>query len=261
MENFNINRVLLLIKKDVLENIKIILLGYFAVIGAVILFLIIDADKINAHLWLNFNQIYQMSLAFVAIVIAGMSFTNFRTKELSISYLTLPASNIEKTVSQIILITFGTIISYTIVFYISHFLFIAIGKAFYTIKIGNFNPFYYENIVYINKIIIAQSIFIAGASYFKKVPVFKTGVVLFGLWILIFGLFAYLMHFTFENLPNNVGVIANSGISNTHLNIGAKNIIETSNLLSGQILEIFLTYFLAPIFWIITYFNVKEKEI
>ena len=261
MENFNINRVFLLMRKDVLENFKTILLGYVSVIGVVLFFLLIDAQETNAHLWLGFNQMFQMSIAFVGIVVAGMAFTNFRTKELTTSYLTLPASNIEKAISQIILVTFGTIISYTIVFYISHFLFIAIGKAFYTIEIGFFNPFDYENIKNINRLIIAQSIFIAGASYFKKAPVFKTSAVIFILWMIIFGLFAYLFHFTFENLPNNVGVIANFSTSNTHLNIGAKNIIQTKDLWSGQILDIFFTYLLAPIFWTITYFNVKEKEV
>ena len=248
-------------KKDLLENFKTILLGYVSVIGVVLFLLLIDAQKVNAHLWLNFNQIFQMSITFVGIVIAGMAFTNFRTKELTTSYLTLPASNIEKTISQIILVTFGTIISYTIVFYISHFLFIAIGNAFYTIEIGFFNPFDYENIQYIYRLIIAQSLFIAGASYFKKAPIFKTGAVVFILWMVILGTFSYLVHFTLNNLPEYIGIRANLGLSTSDINYNSPNIIETSKLWSGQIFEFFLTYLLAPIFWTITYFNVKEKEV
>ena len=248
-------------KKDALENLKTISLGYISVIGVVLFILLIDAPKATTHLWLDFNQAFQTSLAFVAIVVAGNAFTNFRTKELTTSYLTLPASNIEKTISQIILVTFGTIISYTFVFFISHFLFIAIGKAFYTMEIGFFNPFDYDNIQYINKLIVAQSIFIAGASYFKKAPIFKTSGVVFIIWMLILGLFAYLMHFTLENLPANVGLFAEFGFSNSYINGNAQNVIKTADLWSGQILEIFLTYLLVPIFWTITYFNVKEKEV
>ena len=248
-------------KKDVLENLKTILLGYVSVIGVVLFFLLIDAQKTNAHLWLGFNQIFQTSIAFVGIVVAGMAFTNFRTKELSSSYLTLPASNIEKTISQIILVTFGTIISYTVVFYISHFLFIAIGKAFYTMEIQYFNPFDYENIRYIKSIIIAQSVFIAGASYFKKAPIFKTSAVVFVLWMILLGIFSYLMINTIENLPNNIGLKVDLGISKSNINYNSHYIIQTTDLWSGQILEIFFTYLLAPIFWTITYFNVKEKEV
>ena len=202
-----------------------------------------------------------MSIAFVGIAIAGMAFSNFRTKENTTSYLTLPASNIEKTISQIILVTFGTIISYTAVFFISQFLFIAIGKAFYTMEIGFFNPFAHENIESINLLIIAQSVFIAGASYFKKQAIFKTGAVVFIFWMVTFGLFGYLMHFTLDNLPVDVGLITEFGVSNTHINANAPNIVNSSELWSGQLLSIFFTYLLAPILWIATYFNVKEKEV
>jgi hypothetical protein len=248
-------------KKDVLENYKVVLLGYIAVIGIVLFFLLIDAQKVNAHLWTNFNQIYKISMSFVGILFAGMAFTNFRTKESSINYLTLPASNIEKTISQIILFSFGTMITYTIVFFISQFLFIAIGKAFYTIEIGFFNPFAKENIENVNLLIIAQSVFIAGASYFKKQVIFKTVAIIFILWLVIFGVFAYLMSFTLNNLPNNVGLFAEFGFSNSYINGNAQNIIKTKDLWTGRILEIFFTYLFVPILWVATYYNVKEKEV
>jgi len=261
MENINLNRVFLLMKKDVLENIKAISIAYISVIGIVLFILLMDAQKINAHLWIDFNQIFQMSMMFVGVSIAGMAFTNFRTKELTTTYLTLPASNLEKTISQILLVTFGTIISYTFVFFISQFLFIAIGKVFYTMEIGFFNPFAKENVENVYFLIIAQSIFILGASYFKKQAIFKTGVVLFILGFVYFGLWGYLISLNLDNLPPNVGVIADFGMSNTHINGHAPNTIYSRELWSGRILEIFFTYLLLPILWIATYFNVKEKEV
>lgn len=261
MENFNINRLYLLMKKDILENYKNILLAYFSVIGLVLIFLIIDASKTNAHLWVDFNNMFQLSILFVGVSIAGLSFTNFRTKELTTSYLTLPATNIEKVASQIILASFGVIISYTIVFYISHFLFIGIGEMFYTIEIGTFNPFDASNIKTIKGLIIAQSVFIAGASYFNKLAVFKTGGTVFIIWLVFFIVSSLLLNSTIENIPSNIGLNIDFGISKSNINISAANIIESKDLWAGSILRIFFTYLLAPIFWTITYFNVKEKEV
>ena len=248
-------------KKEALENIKMVSFGYLITIGLVLFILLIDADKASSHLWLNFNQIFQISIFVVGVIIAGLSFTSFRTKELSISYLTLPASNLEKLVSQLLIVTIGVMISYTLVFFISQFLFIAIGKAFYTIEIGFFNPFDIENLQNIGILIIGQSMFMAGASFFRKNAIIKSGVFIFILWMILFGIFGYLMSTTISNLPNNVGLIADFGISNTHINYNALNIIETKYLLTSQILSVFFNYLLFPILMVITYFNIKEKEV
>jgi|GEM_PF-5411155 len=140
MKNLNLNRLFLLIKKEYIENIKLVLIGYIAVIGFIFAILLLNSIY-DGELWLYFNGIYNSTIVLVGIVFAGISFADFRTKERAISYLTLPATHLEKILSQILLSTFGFVISYTLVFYLSYLMFYVIGKMFFTFPIGGFNPF------------------------------------------------------------------------------------------------------------------------
>ena len=51
---------------------------------------------------------------------------------------------------------------------------------------------------------------------------------------------------TIENLPNNIGLKVDLGISKSNINYNSHYIIQTADLWSGQILEIFFTY-LSPV--------------
>jgi hypothetical protein len=97
-------------------------------------------------------------------------------------------------------------------------------------------------------------LFLAGASTFKRVPVFFTGLYIFIfsiVFMIIAGIMAYYLSKSFD-APGN-GSIMFSSVNSDNITI--------DSLWTGKIFEIFFTYLLAPIFWAITYFNVREKEV
>jgi hypothetical protein len=258
MKNLNLNRLFLLIKKEYIENIKLVLIGYIAVIGFIFAILLLNSIY-DGELWLYFNGIYNSTIVLVGIVFAGISFADFRTKERAISYLTLPATHLEKILSQILLSTFGFVISYTLVFYLSYLMFYVIGKMFFTFPIGGFNPFTLDTYNAISALIIIQSLYLAGASFFKKIPVFFTSLYIFVFSLILLLVVGVLVHLLTNQIPQYVGLQSEDMefVFNTQ---GPKN-ISKDDFWSGKIISIFFHYLLAPIFWLITYFNLKEKEV
>lgn len=253
MKNFCIKRIFLLIQKEVLENLKIVGIGFASIIGFIFAILMISGYN-GGLMWHYFNEIFNTTLLLGGIAIAGMAFSDFRGKERTITYLTLPASHIEKSFTQLLLTSVGFVISYTVVFYISYLMFLSLGKMLFTFDIGTFNPFNeatYKTIFYL---VIVQSLFLAGASIFKRVPVFFTGLYMFIfsiVFMIIAGIMAYYLSKSFD-APGN-GSIVFSSVNSDNITI--------DSLWTGKIFEIFFMYLLAPVFWAITYFNVKEKEV
>jgi hypothetical protein len=68
-----------------------------------------------------------------------------------------------------------------------------------------------------------------------------------------------LVHLLTNQIPQYVGLQSEDMefVFNTQ---GPKN-ISIDDFWSGKIISIFFHYLLAPIFWLITYFNLKEKEV
>jgi len=253
MKNFCIKRIILLIKKEFFENLKIVGIGFASIIGLIFVILMISGYN-GGLMWQHFNEIFNTTLLLGGIAIAGMAFADFRGKERTITYLTLPASHVEKSFTQLFLTSVGFVISFTAVFYISYLMFLGLGKMLFTFDIGTFNPFNEATYKIVFNLIVIQSLFLAGASYFKKVPVFFTGlyIFIFGLiFMSIVGVMAYYLSKSFA-IPGNGSIMFSS--------VNANN-ITIDKLWTGKIIDIFLTYLLAPIFWAITYFNVKEKEV
>lgn len=243
-------------KKEIFENVKFVAISYGAIIGFILAFLLINTSQNTDAIWLHFNEIFNFTLFVIGIALSGMAFTNFRSKERTISFLTMPASHLEKTLTQLLLTSVGVVISYAIVFFMAHLLYTLIGKMFFSFEIGTFNPFNTDTYKTVYFLVLIQSIFLAGASFFKKIPVFFTGLYIFIIGIVIILIVGLLInyfggnHFYFD-----------SSLSYMHIHRETGEITLINNLWSAQILIFFLKYLLAPIFWTITYFNVKEKEI
>lgn len=128
----------------------------------------------------------------------------------------------------------------------------------FSFEIGSFNPFTQQTFTIIKTLLIIQSIFLAGASYFKKIPIFFTSLYVFIFVLvmsLVIGLFSY---YFITELGNEIGLKFSNVFD---FSSGHMHEITIDELWSGKILTMFFAYLLAPLFWTITYFNVKEKEI
>jgi hypothetical protein len=245
---FSFRRVLLLMQKTLAENAKFVgsgLLSIFAVYSIVIFL-----DVINSgNSWMFMDVFYVLGFLFGGFFVSGMAFSKLRTKEKSISFLTLPASVFEKFISELILTTLGFILLYTSIFLIFNALIYWIAPES---NPAGFVDLTNPRMLEIFKIyIIIQSIFLVGAATFRRVPLFYTGFAIFvvSLSLIFFGamLFFYLQDFGGENEGFDAG----------------KHYFE-STFWKSMLFTIpkFIFYnLLAPIFWATAYYKIKEKEV
>jgi hypothetical protein len=240
-------------QKTVYENVKYILTGLTTVFGIFTIILFFSAID-DGEAWKYMQNFYIVGFIISGLVVSGMAFTNLRSKEKAMAYLSLPASLLEKLIAEIILTTIGFIIIYSIIFYVYNFFIYLIGTPFnlHANILDIFNKEVFEGwLLYI----ILQSLLLAGAATFRKAPLFFTLFSIFaaGLAILII---VVLMALSFK------GYIENAGLE--HMNIKNDDIIlgkRFENHFLIQFPKFMFYYVTAPLFWIVAYFKLKEKEV
>ena len=258
MKIFCIKRIFLLIQKEFFENLKIVGIGFASIIGFTFAILLLSGFN-GGFLWHYFNEIFNITMMIGGVAIAGMAFSDFRGKERTISYLTLPASHLEKSFTQLFLTSIGFVVSYAITFYIAYLVFLGIGKAFFTFDIATFNPFNETTYKAIFYLVIIQSLFLAGASIFKRVPIFFTGFYMFIFGLVSTIIIAILAYYLSQHTGN--GTNLRGGNFSLMFSSSNSEDFTIDKMWTGKAFEIFFLYLLAPIFWTITYFNVREKEV
>jgi len=238
-------------QKTAYENAKFTLIGMTTIFGFFSVILLLNALN-GGGAWEQMNNFYTAGFIISGIFITGMAFTNFRSKEKTMTYLMLPASSLEKLISELLMTTVIFAIAYTVIFYIFNFIVYLLGSM-YNIPteiisltdINILNGFMYY--------VIFQSIFLAGSATFKKVPLFYTSFSLFvaGIAILIFTvIITTSLKGEFENLT----------VNNFSINSNTFPEMDIENHYLVQIPKYMFYYLTAPLFWLVTYFKLKEKE-
>lgn len=251
-------RFLLLLRRDILSNINTALI-VFGAVTAIIYIL----SAINTYNYRPSDQLYFSfftNILFIGgFVVTSRIFKEMHRKETAQNYLLLPASNFEKFLSRLLISTIGiaaiTIIGVTAISYLSEGVNILIFKRHNEI----FNPLTKSVRVLIAHYFVAQSLYFLGAVYFRKRNFIKTinAIFLFAISVLIMGiLFGRMVYFDFFDGFFSIG------------NIDLLIHWEKMSLLAPDTVESLLTiakilYWIvpAPLFWIISYFRIKEVEI
>lgn len=278
---FSFSRWLLLIVKHWSENRKKYLLGLLAITGIMLIWFLFNIvmeryEPMGAGVQVG---TYFTGLFIVGCLYASTLFSELASKSKGINYLSLPASQLEKTLSAL---AYGVVIffvAYTLIFYVADIIMIKVANGIsYTYwqkyhSAGDvFKPQQIENVFWnngrmhnggINPFFIillsyfaVQSAYILGSVYFSRFSFIKTTVAL-----LVLGLFVIVF----------VGKIMDSfmpdgnyfeGLTSYRLNTGGdeERIIRLPEWING-ITVFLLKYSFAPILWVVTYFRVKEKEI
>lgn len=251
IQSFSIKRILLLMQKTAFENAKFTLIGMTSIFGFFSIILFFNALS-GGDSWQDMHSFYVAGFIISGIIISGMAFTSFRSKEKTMGYLMLPASTLEKLISELLMTTVVFAIAYTIIFYVFNLLVFVIGAQFNIqteiislLDMNILNGFMYY--------VIFQSIFLAGSATFKKAPIFLTSFTFFAAGIAI-TIFALIITVAIMGDFNNMTMM--------NINIGPESFseqdIENHFLLQAPK---YMFYFLtAPVFWLVTYFKIKEKE-
>jgi len=251
-KSFSIKRLLLMLQKDVFDNFKYVLIGYGSIIGLfTFIFMVALMQGIAIQ---SFDKFYTVGLTLIGIFIAGMAFNDFRVKEKSMSYLTLPASLFEKFLSMLLLTTIGVALSFTVVFYVFNGLAFLIGTLLFNTEPGILNIFNEEILYSVLSVFGIQSVFLAGAVSFKKAPLFLTLLALFivGLVLLIYS--GILSFIAFHDLATST---QGSGTFNMVFNTNSLESEPSTLDFVGKVLKISL----VPLFWLIAFLKLKEKEV
>lgn len=225
------------------------IIGIAAVAGALltmnILGVITSAGSFNLHTFSRFG--------FVLIFIGGYVFTSRIFSELqspvkSHFFLTLPARAEEKLISAwLISSLFFIIISYLLLSLVS-FIISGLLVLIFDGTLQVFNPFSYEALRVAAIYLITQTAFLLGSVYFKKNNFLKTILTVFIVFSILFtwGMIMTLIiikPFQFANQPGNFDV----------------NLFDPEYI--NTIASYFFWYIAGPLFLIVSYFRIKERQV
>jgi len=236
---FSFRRLNILLRLEIARIKKYLLYTLGATVG---IMLIISIMMISFSPNIDFYSFYYIGFYISGILIAGTAFSDFRKKESTIMYLTLPASAFEKLLSQLIIVSLGFILFYTAAF----FIFWGISFIWRSLfELETQLPFYiFNKSEFLHSILqlwFWQAIFLIGSASFSKAPLVKTTASIF---IVIFFLGIYIMFFITKILFDDLQF-------GTHYTYHGKvNVINSDLLL-----------ILIPFLWAVTFFKIKEKQV
>ncbi len=251
------NRLLYLLKRDILSNINTTLIVFGAATAVIYLISVIMAYNSAPSGQLYFSLFTNLLFA-GGFIVTSMVFKEMHRKETAQNYLLLPASNFEKFFSRLLISTIGfaliTVVGVTVISYLSEGVNSLIFKRHNVI----FNPFTKTVWLLMAHYLVAQSIFFLGAVFFRRYHFIKTINVIFLIQLslsIIAVLFIRIIFFDFFDGFFGLNEISFQ-IQWDALKINPVTIKVLFT--TGKIL-----YWLvpAPLFWTISYFRLKEAEV
>ncbi len=247
---FDIKRIGLLLRRQAVLQSHIMVIAAGAIIGLLLMvYLLITytTPYLDKEVFLG---LFLPFFYFVGFLFSSRVFHELDTPEKGYVYLTLPAATVEKWFSGwVISAVFYIIFSWIVVILLNLFV-LTVGDLLFdntVVRISLFDETLWNNFrIYL----ILQSIFLFGASYFRRHNFLKTllSLILFGFFISFFsGILGYLIFGTFDFSTIEPG----SDVS-AHLNFE-----ETIPVLS----RFCFNYVLAPVFLFISYISLRERQI
>ena len=279
---FNFNRWLALVIKHWSENRKKYLLSLGGLAALQIIwfgFCIVIGRNHPMH------EMMQVITYYVSLILAGCFFASFQFSDLSskskgIEFLSLPASHFEKLLLTLLYSVVLFFISYTLVFYLVDIVMVKLGnavsysawqhgeiQAYDPDKLANVfiadqpdlgetkvNIYYYIMLAYF----AVQSAFILGSIYFPKFSFLKT---IIALLIFVVLLMIFMGKILMPLFPPRINF--NENLTSLFVygdDYSTKKVVTLPEWIGVSIIFLF-KYAFAPIFWLITYYRLKEKQI
>jgi len=292
-QTFDTGRWWLLVGKHWSENRKKYTLSLIAITGLLLLWFIVvlitDGRGIETEVQLS---TYYTGLFLVGCLYASMLFADLGSKTRGLNYLVVPASHLEKLLAGLFYCIVVFFVCYTAIFYVIDIIMVktgnsllynhwlkthAAGDVFVPRKVLNvfISPREHRNqpgfVFYLLLFyFVLQSVFILGSVYFAKFSFIKTVICALLIGLVITFLIAKLIvpilppgsyHnginsyeiYTVKNTASGDGVMIYSDAATDKL----VALPEWIN----PVLLFLLKYAFAPLFWLATYYRLKEKEI
>ena len=202
---------------------------------------------------------YPIILMLGGYIISSIAFYELGNKPKAVFYLNLPGSIFEKLFSKLLITTIVYIISSLILYYIFSFLAAVISQLLFGKSHPMFNPFYPGVLLCMRIYLVTQSVFLYFSASFRKNVFLKTILILFciAVFLQVFVMLVSFLVFIDMWISDIKNIFQ---IPFLHLaDLQAEYNVFGTYLLN--IAKIFLWFILAPFFWIVTYFRLKESEV
>ena len=248
LNNFNVNRVINLLRRQFVMNAKVWTVGFLAVSGALLGISLMSVVLSGGF----FNMKTYTSLGMVLFMVGGYVLTSrifneLQTTKKNYFYLTLPARNDEKLLSVWVA---GSLL-YSVVALSALFIVSLIISGSASLIIGGnlnlFMPFSEDIIRAVGIYMVTQTIFLLGAVYFVKNNFLKTLIAILIVYLIFFVIVVILMHTVIRPM-DFIGVGINF----------------QENMFSFKNLSSFLTYFFwivpGPFFLFVSFLRLKERQ-
>lgn len=261
-----------LLLKDLYEDYRGILIGVGALTGILLLNYLLNglggADNSlvqpgGRFAFSSSNSVLHMTYFTLTLFIGGFiitsrAFLEVHTKNRSHDWLMLPASPIEKYLSRLVLTSAGVAVGMVAYYALFSLFGSALMLLFFHRAYALFNPLDGAVWMLVLNYIVLQSMFFAGAIYFKKLHFIKTVLVLAGFGVIL----ALLIGGVALKLFWNELVYLDMHGTLAHADLVS---VQPRLLAAGKgvtvVLQIMYWGVLAPIFWIVAYFRVREAEV
>ena len=221
---FSFARLLMVLKRDFIENWKVNLQILLSIYGAFLMSALMSyastSGRVDSSIYYSYRLGFFIAISFITFIVfhinAGHIMDVMKSKEKRIAYLTLPATQLEKFVSRALLVTGGTFIMVIAALFLAEFtrlmLFPLIGApealqhfCLFDFKVIFFKDFYWSQVdvselekfkipAVLNTVswyLASHSFFILGGTYFYKRPVSKT----FGTIVLVLTALSFIFSF------------------------------------------------------------------
>jgi hypothetical protein len=253
LKEFNTRRFLLLIRNDLFLNRKYILIFLTVIIG-VLLFQLMTSQSWQEIRIIDHPNFYDLALFILGISLTERIFREIHDEVKGPAYLTLPASTLEKFLSRFVLCTIIIFVGITMYLFLVSLSLGGVNNLLTGESNKFFQPFNKQILTTGWTFFISQSCFMLGAIYFKKNSFIKT-ILSIVTYFLIFLILEAVIFKIFTGGPFGK-------IFFPYSKFAVKNEPFIKALkLSDNTIKIILWYFLAPIFWLIAYIRLKEKEV
>lgn len=241
---FSLRRVYLLLRSDIAILKAVSFTTIVTIMAALLLYNLLNPS--NIFTVNKSSTVFNLMLFIGGFLTTSFAFKNLHNPYRNYFFLMLPASNLEKFIEHIFL----TAIFYPLVLLLIYSCFywiLGVIIFFITHKfIFVVTPFLYFTWKIILIYVIAQSIFLAGAAYFKKHVFVKTILTLCIVGLIVVAFASLLAKLFFYSSYNGMTLY----IPRFPENMG------------GIFSTLYSLFFilLAPFCWVITYFRMKEIE-
>lgn len=223
-----------------------------------------------ANEWGNpMSEEVQKTAYFFLLFVAGafyasQYFRDLGSKARGSNFLLVPASSFEKLLCAVLFAVFLFFVAFTAVFYLVDTVMVQIANSYWggAGKVPVINVFKASLLEFnsgsMNSSLllhfVMQSAFLLGSVYFERYSFIKTIITGFVVFFILFGLM-YLLYSQFDpwdDLPGGFIASSGAGLEESPVEVPAW---------VGKTYRFIVMYALAPFFWIVTYYRVKEKQV